>query len=854
MQPIGLAKSFYNQSMRVYRLLWCFVFLLTARLAHADGGPAFDLDGPRIQAKVTREGKTLPIGTVANLAAGDRLWIHPDLPEKEGARYVLVIAFLRGSVNPPPENWFTKAETWNKKVREEGVYVTVPEGAQQVLLFLAPETGGDFSTLRNAVRGRPGAFVRAAQDLHQASLDRARLDTYLGGVKTVDSGDPKAVEDQTKLLARSLNIKVDQQCFDKPTEQQAPCLMQNPDSLVLDNGRSQSVVQQLTGGSAGDMLSQMSYTQQAGGGYYSVYVGTVLDMAKILDSFHTAEYQYLPALAMPKSDTLSLKLNNPPSFHKPQSVLVVGLPSVQAADLPVMHAVDAKNTLCAQTKPLVLPVVGAPYVFATGYAHDFVLRVQNKAGQSVDLPATPDAMKGGFVVSAQALEAQKLPGSATGTLHGYWGFEPFEGPSFHLASAHPEQWTLASDDQHALIVGRKDTVHLDAPEVACVDGVTVKDAGGKTLDATWKGVKPNEIQIDMPLDGEQAGTVNLQVKQVGLEKPDQVPLHTYSEAGRLGSLTVYAGDHQGVLKGTRLDEVASMSVNDAVFSPAAALTHNGSEDSLLLKGPDSTSFHQDDKIVAKVTLKDGRVLDLDATVQASRPNVKLLNKSVHSDGPASVVQLGSEDELPEHAKLTFFVQAPVSFPRDQKIEVASADDAFSTTLRVGDGDIVLQDSKTALVTLDPAKAFGASAFGPLRFRPVNAQGVSGDWQPLATLVRVPQLKELKCVEGAPLCTLVGTDLFLLQQVGTDAQLANAVTVPEGFGDSTLSVPRPNGTLYLKLRDDPAVVNTAVLPVTAEPSQSAAVAPLAVPAAGQVKAGQPVVSAPAAAPTAPPPPQ
>jgi hypothetical protein len=98
------------------------------------------------------------------------------------------------------------------------------------------------------------------------------------------------------------------------------------------------------------------------------------------------------------------------------------------------------------------------------------------------------------------------------------------------------------------------------------------------------------------------------------------------------------------------------------------------------------------------------------------------------------------------------------------------------------------------------------------------------------LVRVPQLKQLKCAEGATVCTLVGTDLFLLDQVGIDAQLANAVTVPEGFGESTLSVPRPNGTLYLKLRDDPAVVNTAVLPVTAEPSQSAAVAPLTVSAA------------------------
>ena len=110
-------------------------------------------------------------------------------------------------------------------------------------------------------------------------------------------------------------------------------------------------------------------------------------------------------------------------------------------------------------------------------------------------------------------------------------------------------------------------------------------------------------------------------------------------------------------------------------------------------------------------------------------------------------------------------------------------------------------------------------------------------------------------EGAPLCTLVGTDLFLLQQVGTDAQLANAVTVPEGFGDNTLNVPRPNGTLYLKLRDDPAVVNTAVLPVTNEPSQSAAVAPWRFRRRRQVKVDQPW-SAPAAAPvpnSTPPPP-
>jgi hypothetical protein len=104
---------------------------------------------------------------------------------------------------------------------------------------------------------------------------------------------------------------------------------------------------------------------------------------------------------------------------------------------------------------------------------------------------------------------------------------------------------------------------------------------------------------------------------------------------------------------------------------------------------------------------------------------------------------------------------------------------------------------------------------------VNGNGVDGDWQPLATLVRVPQLKELKCLKDAPLCTLMGTDLFLLEQVGADAQFSKSVTVPEGFDDMTLSVPRPNGMLYLRLRDNPAVVNTAVLPVEPAPGQPTA---------------------------------
>jgi hypothetical protein len=806
--------------LRLSSLPCLFLLLFVAPLAIADGGPAFDLDGPHIQVKVTRDGKTLPIGEVASLAPGDRLWIHPDLPLKESVHYLLVVAFLRGATNPPPENWFTKAETWDKKIRAEGIFVTIPQDAQQVFLFLAPETGGDFTTLRDAVRGRPGAFVRAAQDLHQASLDRARLDTYLAAVKAADTNDPKVVAQQAKLLARSLNIKLDQQCFDKPTEQQAPCLVQNPDQLILDNGRSQTLVQGLTSGPGADMMSQMAYTQPAGGGYYSVYLGTVMDLARILDSFHTAQYQYLPALAIAKQDTLMLRLNNPPSFHKPQSVLVVGLPAVEAPRLPTLRLVEANQTLCAQRTPLLLPVEGAPYAFATGYAHGFALRVKNKSGQTVELPARADPVLGGFVVDTNALDANQVALNSTAILHGYWGFQPFDGPTFRLASAHTQEWRLSPADQRALILGGKDTVHLDSADASCVNDVTVNDTNGKKLDASWKMVKPNEIQVDVPLEKASEGTLSLLIKQVGLEQPDKVPLHVYQEAGHLVGFTLNAGDHQGLLTGTQLDQVASLLVNEVVFKPSAAPSQPGNQDSLVLVAPETetSNLHPNDKLVAKVSLKDGRVVEVNVIVQDQRPKVTLINKTVHLSATNSVVQLGNQEELPEDGKLTFFVQAenPATFSRDETIEVRGESNSFHTTLSVSEGGIVLQDAKTARVTLDPTKAFGGSAFGAMRFRPVTGDA-NGDWQPLATLVRIPELKELKCSnDDAAQCTLVGADLFLLAQVGADTQFTRSVTVPEGFDQTTLGVPHTSGTLYLKLRDNPAVVNTMILPV--EPLQ------------------------------------
>ena len=509
----------------------------------------FDLAGPVLEAKVTRGTATLPIAEVPNLAVGDHLWLKVDLPANQSSHYLLVAAFLAGSTNPPPESWFFPCKTWTGKCAREGMSVTVPEGAGQVLLFLAPQTGGDFRTLVGAVRGRPGAFVRTSQDLNQAALDRSRLARYLDSVRALADGDPAQLKSAAPLLARSLAIKVDEKCLDRMPELQAPCLMQGQESLILNDGHSTSIVEALTSGPGSDLAMEASYTPQLSYGYYSPYIASVLDIGRIFDSFRTAQYQYIPALGAQQGDRIALTLNAAPSFHNPMSVLVAALPAVEPAQLPPLHAVDPKEIYCASRARLVLPVEGAPLVFSTGYAHDVSLRLTAADGRSIDLPAHADAVTGGYVVDTSGLRAADLGDSVRAALQGRWGFEPYAGPAFRLMNSRAVTWELAAGEAAALVVGRQDTVHFRADSVSCVDGIMLKDPAGKELKAEWKSVKPDEVEVTLPLQDAQPGAMTLMVSQSGVTEPQAIPIQAFTDVGRFDGFRIHAGDSWGILEG-----------------------------------------------------------------------------------------------------------------------------------------------------------------------------------------------------------------------------------------------------------------------------------------------------------------
>ena len=132
-----------------------------------------------------------------------------------------------------------------------------------------------------------------------------------------------------------------------------------------------------------------------------------------------------------------------------------------------------------------------------------------------------------------------------------------------------------------------------------------------------------------------------------------------------------------------MDQVGAVELSGVRFVPAS-FARVDAKDELRLStdAKDLSSLHAGDKVTARANLKDGRVLNLEATIDPPRPEITLLNKSIQPGASPSAIQLGNQDELPQDGKLSFFLKTeiPDTFSRTQKIEVATADVSYTVSL------------------------------------------------------------------------------------------------------------------------------------------------------------------------------
>lgn len=479
----------------------------------------FELSGPELKVQVTRAGQTLPIGRVPSLAPGDTIIVRGALPENQSTNFMLMSAFLRGATNPPPEEWIDIARIWKSKEKDNTLTLTVPPDARQLVLLMVPETGGAEGVLEDAVRGKPGEFVRASQDLNQASLDHSRLTAFMAAIRAQDDSGPEYLRTVAPVLARSLSIKLQEDCLLKVIELQASCLVQNRETLVLNDVHTSSLADTLTG-TPTDLALRLSATKEAGGGYYSPYIAVARDVARIFGAFSNPQFNYLASLTMRQDDRLSLLLNAAPSFQKPKSVMVAAMPAIEA-DIPPQLRSAAKGPICLSAGA-VLPIEGAPLIYSTDFAHAMKVTLTASSGQTVEVPVTPRADKGGYVLSGDPLP-ESFSGDLRARLHGSWGFIPFDGPDFILQRPGGKAWQPVSG-AGALVAGRSNELLLEGPAPACVEGVMLRRADGSMTPLTWKNQDGRRLSVTVPLDETASGELSVEVRQRGRATAEMVPV------------------------------------------------------------------------------------------------------------------------------------------------------------------------------------------------------------------------------------------------------------------------------------------------------------------------------------------
>jgi hypothetical protein len=144
----------------------------------------------------------------------------------------------------------------------------------------------------------------------------------------------------------------------------------------------------------------------------------------------------------------------------------------------------------------------------------------------VEAPVIAHADKGGYRF-APSFDPTGLKGSVTARLHGFWGFDAFEGPKFAAQFPQDDDWQVAPGQR--LQTGRKNNVLVTGPSLACVRDIAVQLPDGRNLTADWQ-MKGERLSIDIPLSDLAApGDVRIAIQPYGGGKPAVITIPAEAE-------------------------------------------------------------------------------------------------------------------------------------------------------------------------------------------------------------------------------------------------------------------------------------------------------------------------------------
>ena len=180
--------------------------------------------------------------------------------------------------------------------------------------------------------------------------------------------------------------------------------------------------------------------------------------------------------------------------------------------------------------------------------------------------------------------------------------------------------------------------------------------------------------------------MTLLVGEYGSPQPQPIGVQGFAEAGRFDGFEIPCRRCPGMLKGSRLDEVASLSIKSVVFTPGELSSRRAIDELPMVAQDAAAAGELKPRCRVSPSYAEGWTHSRARTRASMRRARKavLIGKSVQPSalGSDSNIQLADSGELPLDATLVFSIraQAPASFARDETVDVATADESMVASL------------------------------------------------------------------------------------------------------------------------------------------------------------------------------
>lgn len=763
----------------------------------------FSSEGSTFYASVERNNKRYPIAQIPKLHVGDALII--DLPANVGKQ----IAFVGVAFIPRPGEEVLQEFKQVVDGSKTNLSFSVKDPDSKILIFLAPAQGNFFSsktTLEKAVIENSESMRSSAKSLSVASNTATGIDQYLNNILSAQPAGNR--EEAIQQIGKNFGYTVSSKCV---TESGVNRKCITTDFMINANLKSAPNNGNAVFNTFLTFLSPEALaTAQLGAAFIKLF------------TMPSAEYEYLYSVGYLSSERgsnssrVDLMLPKTPTLSGSKLSVQIWSPTFEENETAPALAFKS-DAICLAGDFQLSEKTDASKILVKPYGTEWKLTLYSDRDKTIgEYDLVPNPLKKSFgVKDIDRILPQLASWSGKrvrGAVSYKWAGQNVTPLPLPIAIPDTAAKISASLMPVAAVAGEDLALTFDTAAAPCIQSVAI-DSDPQAAKAKIETSVDQAVAI-FKGSSLTPGDKTLILNVAGYSTSGTIPLKVTPAAPIIKSIVAYSGDSQITVQGMGLDRIASLTIDNLVFTPVAttwASSGSGPDttQNIQLTAPDGLGAPGAKSAVLAFTDNNPAKKTISIAVREPRPVAQVSKKYVYAR-----LDDWKNWDIWDWTKPQSLI-LPISAVATVELSVAPPTTAFSgDTLVViqradGSGQIVLipdsyPDSKRKLrvqIKLPPKIQEAFNGDGTYSYF-VRDKGVDGNPRELPfTFVRLPIVdSSVACAESGSYDVTV-SDRSLIYSIGPSAREESLSFDPCSDSDKCLKVQGPlDKLLYSKIVD------------------------------------------------------